>query len=156
MNQLFNNMAGETVYSCLSDYKLLSSGAEMSTAAFIEPKSVRCGDNKKNRLCIPLFDHKVVAVALTLWLRLGKTNKRVGNMLPETFPADACFPNVPQFFQKRNSVSGSKKRFLQGSKNNFFLLETMFLVWQNWETLGKHVSAANVSGNMFPVRFSRA
>ena len=28
-------------------------------------------------------------------------------------------------------------------------------VWKNWETLGKHVSAANVSGNMFP-RFAGA
>ena len=30
-------------------------------------------------------------------------------------------------------------------QKHILLLETMHLVWQNWETLGKHVSAANVS-----------
>ena len=29
------------------------------------------------------------------------------------------------------------------------MLETMFPVWQNWETLGKHARATGVSGNMF-------
>ena len=50
--------------------------------------------------------------------------------------------------------------FLPYSKSKFcFLetkltLETMFPVWQNWETLGKHARATGVSGNMFP-RFAR-
>ena len=30
------------------------------------------------------------------------------------------------------------------------MLETMFPMWQNWETLGKHAHAMSVSGNMFP------
>ena len=90
--------------SDLLDYKLLSSGAA-------------CYDNN-NRFCSPAFD-KVIAVALTLWLWPGKTSKRVRNVLPETFPADTCFPNVPQFFQKRNSVSGSKKCFCREARTCF-------------------------------------
>ena len=35
------------------------------------------------------------------------------------------------------------------------LLKTMLSEWQNWEALGKHAHAANVSGNMFP-RFGKA
>ena len=35
-------------------------------------------------------------------------------------------------------------------KKHILLLETVFTMWQNWETLGKHVFAVNVSGNMFP------
>ena len=47
---------------------LLSSGAESSTAAFIESKSVRCGNNNNNRFFTPAFDQKIIAVALTLCL----------------------------------------------------------------------------------------
>ena len=36
-------------------------------------------------------------------------------------------------------------------QKHILLLETTLLVWQNWETSGKHVSAANVSDNMFPL-----
>ena len=104
--------------SDLTDYKLLSNGAEMSTAAFIESNSFRCSDNN-NRFCIPAFHQKVIAVALTLWLRSDKTIKRVGNMLPEIFPANTCFPYVPPFFLKRNGVSRSKKCFCTEGKTCF-------------------------------------
>ena len=61
-------------------------------------------------------------------------------MLPETFAADSCFLDVSQFCHTRNIL----------------LLETMFPVWQNWETSRKHVSSvANFSGNRFP-RFASA
>jgi len=29
-------------------------------------------------------------------------------------------------------------------------LQTIFPVWQNWQTLGKHARAINVSGNLLP------
>ena len=59
-------------------------------------------------------------MALTLVLSPGKTSKRVGNMLPETFPADTCFPNICfPVFQTRNSVSGNKKCFCREAKPCF-------------------------------------
>ena len=76
-----------------------------------------CDDN--NHFCTPAFHHKVIAVALTLCLRPGKTSKRVGKMLPETISANTCFPNVAQFFQKRSSVSGSKKCFCSEARTCF-------------------------------------
>ena len=103
--------------SDLTNYKLLSNGAEMSTAALIESNSVRCSDNN-NRFCIPAFDQKVIGVALTLWLRPGKTIKRVGNMLPETFPANTCFP-YSSVFLKAKQCFRKQKMFLQGRKNMF-------------------------------------
>ena len=54
-------------------------------------------------------------------------------------------------------ASRKHKMFLPRSRNKFcFLvtLETMLPGWQNWETLGKHARATDVSGNMFP-RFAR-
>ena len=52
---------------------------------------------------------------------------------------------TPMFpsFATRGYVSAVKK------KKHILLLETMFPVWQNWKTFGKHVSAASVSCNMF-------
>ena len=70
-------------------------------------------------------------------------------MLPETFAADACFSNVPSFATRETMFPEAVKH------KNILLLETMFPMQQNWETLGKHVSASNVSGNMFR-RFARA
>ena len=34
-------------------------------------------------------------------------------------------------------------------RKHILLPETLFSMWQNWETSGTHVNAANVSGNMF-------
>lgn len=61
-------------------------------------------------------------------------------MLPETFVVDTCFPNDPSF-ATRDRVSAIMNR------NIFWKL---LPVRQNWETLEKHVSAADVLGNMFP------
>ena len=66
-----------------------------------------------------------------------------GNMLQETFAVDTYFPNqMFRRFATREYVSAVKQRHI-------LLLETMLPVWHNWEfeTLGKHMSAANVSGN---------
>ena len=51
-------------------------------------------------------------------------------------------------FQAAKYVSAVKQKHI-------LLLETTLLAWRNWETLWKHVSAANVSRNMFPC-FARA
>ncbi len=57
-------------------------------------------------------------------------------------------------------LRGNTEFFCGVAKANFaswrqkFTLETMLPLWQNWETLGKHVRATNVSGNTFP-RFAR-
>ena len=75
-------------------------------------------------------------------------------MFPETCFRD-CFLVLPCFHTARKH-----EMFLPCSRSKFcFLetkltLETMFLVWQNWETFGKHARATGVSGNMLP-RFAR-
>ena len=63
-------------------------------------------------------------------------------MLSETFAADTCFPfaGEKQCFRKHKTIL----------KQKHVLLLEIFPVWQNWETVGKHVSAANVSDIMFP------
>ena len=55
----------------------------------------------------------------------------------------------------RETLFPGAKHVSATRQKQFLLTETMFPVWPNWETLGKHVSAVNVTGNMFP-RFSRA
>ena len=65
------------------------------------------------------------------------------------------FPNVSQFCQTRKTVSSRTICFYFRAEKHNLLLKTVFTLWQNWETLGKDVSAANVSGNMF-ARFARA
>ena len=63
-----------------------------------------------------------------------------------------CFPVLPhgrQYFRQQNMF------LRQLEQKHTLLLGIMFPVWPNWEESGKHVNAANVSGNMFP-RFSRA
>ena len=70
-------------------------------------------------------------------------------MLQETFEEDVCFPNVSRFCYARNLVSRSKMRFCFTAETNS-LFETLLVAWQNWETLGKHASASNVSGSLFP------
>ena len=38
----------------------------------------------------------------------GKTRKQVGNMLPETFPTDTYFPNVPSFTTRETLFLAAK------------------------------------------------
>ena len=75
--------------------------------------------------------------------RASEALAKRGNMLPEIFP----FPNVSQFCRTGNTVSSSKLCFC-------LTAETYSRV-EKLGNSGKRVSAASVSGNMFP-RFARA
>ena len=83
----------------------------------------------------------------------GKTRKRVGNMLPESSDADTC-PDFSQFCHMGKSVSSSKLCFCCQAETYFVAGNNVSSV-AKLENDGKLVSAANVSGNMFP-RFARA
>ena len=81
----------------------------------------------------------------------GKTRKHVENMLPETYAADKCFPDVCQLCH--TALFPATKYVSAWRQKHILLLEKLCFMWQDWETLGKHVSAVNVSGNMLLARF---
>ena len=76
----------------------------------------------------------------TCWKHVAR-NIRCGHMFPLCFPV---LPHGKQCFRQQIYSAVEQKHTLN------LLLVTMFPVWQNWETSGKHVPASNVSGNMFP------
>ena len=58
-------------------------------------------------------------------------------------PMFPSFATRETMFPEAKNVSAMKQKHV-------LLLETVFPVWQNWETLGKHVPATYVSGKTFP------
>ena len=70
-----------------------------------------------------------------------KALEKRGNMLPETFATDTCFPNVFQFCYKgENTVSSSKLYFCFGAETKFAAGNSVSYVAKT----GKH------RGNMCP------